>query len=71
MAKNKFYIEHKQPFDLYLEIMNKKVSFKALENKLKEWIKSGSIQIINMPKNYYMVIFSLEDDYTHALFEGP
>lgn len=42
------------------------------ESKLqRSWTKNGTIQIIDMHDEYYQVIFQNEEDYKHALFEGP
>ncbi|RDX64978.1 hypothetical protein CR513_56402, partial [Mucuna pruriens] len=38
-------------------------------DKKKEWAKLGLVQIIDMLKNYYTMIFSSKDDHKHALFE--
>ncbi|RDX90132.1 hypothetical protein CR513_28045, partial [Mucuna pruriens] len=69
--ENKFYVEQEQPFDHCPESMVK-------DEELEEWssswhkslvvhllgkkAKSGSIQIIDMSKNYYI---------KHPLLEGP
>lgn len=48
------------------------VHFKVLENKLRRsWIKDGKLKITNMPDDFYLVEFSSDADYNHALFEGP
>lgn len=57
---------------LVVNVLGKKVNFKVLENKIKrEWTKTGKIQIIDMPRGYYAVKFTSDEDYKHALMEGP
>jgi hypothetical protein len=57
---------------LVVKVLGKRVNFHVLENKLKRsWTKNGVIQIIDMHDGYYQVIFNNEEDYKHALFEGP
>ncbi|KAG5060255.1 hypothetical protein JHK85_001308 [Glycine max] len=42
-----------------------------LEAKLKhDWAKKGAIKIIDVPRDYYQVLFTLDEDYNHALMEG-
>lgn len=57
---------------LIINVMGRKVNFRALENKLnRDWARTGPIQIIDMPRGYYAVKFHKEEDYNHVLFEGP
>lgn len=36
----------------------KRITFKALKSKLKRgWAKVGTLQIIDMPRNYFTVVF--------------
>lgn len=43
-----------------------------LENKLtRDWARKGKIKIIYMPRGFYVVTFSEEEDYQHALYQGP
>jgi hypothetical protein len=57
---------------LVVKVLGKRVNFHVLENKLKRsWTKNGVIQIIDMHDGYYQVIFNIEEDYKHALFEDP
>lgn len=56
---------------LVINVLGRKVNFRALENKLnREWARDGKIKIIDMPRGYYAVQFAEDADYTHALFEG-
>jgi hypothetical protein len=62
----------KQYTNTLVVVLGKRVNFRVLENKLKRsWTNNGAIQIIDMHDGYYQVIFSNEEDYKHALFEGP
>lgn len=52
--------------------MGKNISFKVLENNLQcKWPKKGSIKVVDMSDGYFLVDFSAEKDYSHALYEGP
>nr|KYP68757.1 hypothetical protein KK1_022398 [Cajanus cajan]KYP68759.1 hypothetical protein KK1_022400 [Cajanus cajan] len=43
-----------------------------LDNKIqREWAKTGSVRLIDLSQDYYLVQFASEEDYKHALFEGP
>lgn len=73
-VSDKELIEWSQQWNLTLiiNVMGRKVNFRALENKLnRDWARTGPIQIIDMPRGFYAVKFSKEDDYNHVLFEGP
>lgn len=57
---------------LVINVLGKRVNYRALENKLKrEWAKVGPINIIDMPRGYFAVRFDKDEDYNHALFQGP
>lgn len=57
---------------LVVSLLGKRVSFRVLENKLKrDWARKGTLQITDMPKNFYVVQFTAVEDYKHALFQGP
>nr|KYP52894.1 LINE-1 reverse transcriptase isogeny [Cajanus cajan] len=43
-----------------------------LDNKVqREWARTGVVRLIDMSKDHYLVQFTSEEDYKHALFEGP
>lgn len=43
-----------------------------LENKIKrDWARTGGVQLIDLPRGFYAVLFEKEEDYRHVLFEGP
>lgn len=57
---------------LVINVLGKKVNYRALENKLnRDWARAGKIKIIDMPRGFYAVQFAEDADYNHALFEGP
>nr|KYP45940.1 hypothetical protein KK1_032500 [Cajanus cajan] len=57
---------------LVINVLGKKISFKAIENKVhRDWVKSGAVRIIDIPNDYFLVQFLAEEDYWHALYEGP
>lgn len=56
---------------LGVHVLRKTVGFKMLEYKLQQgWAQYGKIRIVDMPDYYYLVQFTSEKDYRHALFEG-
>uniref|UniRef100_A0A0R0G396 DUF4283 domain-containing protein n=1 Tax=Glycine max TaxID=3847 RepID=A0A0R0G396_SOYBN len=56
---------------LVVHVLRKTVGFKMLEYKLQQgWAQYGKIRIVDMPDYYYLVQFTSEKDYRHALFEG-
>jgi len=43
-----------------------------VEAKLNNiWARKGSIKIIDVSKNYFWVLFTLDEDYNYALMKGP
>lgn len=45
---------------------------KYVANKLQQqWARQGSVHILDMHDDFFMIWFSDEGDYKHALFEGP
>lgn len=57
---------------LIVNVLGKKVNYRALENKLnRDWARAGKIKIIDMPRGYYAVQFEKDADYANALCEGP
>lgn len=57
---------------MIVKVLGKRVSFKQLEAKLnREWTKNGPISVTDLAEGYYLVRLSSQDDYRHALFEGP
>ncbi|KAL4314331.1 hypothetical protein AHAS_Ahas15G0074400 [Arachis hypogaea] len=35
------------------------------------WVRNGTINVIDMDRDYYLIHFSDDEDYSHALMEGP
>lgn len=57
---------------LVINVLGKKVNYRALENKLnRDWERAGKIKIIDMPRGYYTVQFEKDADYTNVIFQGP
>lgn len=57
---------------LVVNVLGKKVNFRMIENKVKrDWARSGSVKVIDMPRGFFAIHFGSDEDYTHALFEGP
>lgn len=49
-----------------------RIGYKALAKRLKQmWVRKGVINIIDLSNDYYLVVFSLEDDQYVAPTEGP
>nr|KYP33174.1 hypothetical protein KK1_045993 [Cajanus cajan] len=43
-----------------------------LDNKAqREWAKAGAIRLVDLSQEYFLVQFTVEEDYKHILFEGP
>ncbi|PNX59888.1 hypothetical protein L195_g051647 [Trifolium pratense] len=57
---------------LITKVMGKSVNFKTIDYNLqRKWAKKGPIKVVDMADGYFLVYFSCEEDYNHALFEGP
>lgn len=57
---------------LVAKVLGKSVSFRTLEGYMhRRWMKNGAIKIVDMADGYFLVYFSSEMDYNHALYEGP
>lgn len=57
---------------LIVSVLGKKVSLKMLENKLQRiWTKNGPITVTDLAGGFFLVRLSSQEDYKHALFEGP
>lgn len=57
---------------LVVNVLGKKVNYRMIENKAKrDWARSGSVKVIDMPRGFLAVHFGSNEDYKHALFEGP
>ncbi|XP_016191766.1 uncharacterized protein LOC107632613 [Arachis ipaensis] len=57
---------------LMVKVLGKRVTFAFMEQRLRrDWESKGKIHVIDMNHDYFLVHFSDEEDYTHALMEGP
>ncbi|RYQ87684.1 hypothetical protein Ahy_B09g095213 [Arachis hypogaea] len=57
---------------LMVKVLGKRVTFTFMEQRLcRDWESKGKIHVIDMNRDYFLVHFSDEEDYTHALMEGP
>ncbi|XP_020217579.1 uncharacterized protein LOC109801023 [Cajanus cajan] len=57
---------------LVINVLGKRVAYRMLENKVqKEWAKNGTVRLVDISQDFYLVQFAAKEDYKHALFEGP
>ncbi|KAK2442272.1 zinc ion binding / nucleic acid binding protein [Trifolium repens] len=57
---------------LIVKLMGRRIGYKALETRLKQiWVRKGVITIIDLGGEYFLVYFTDEEDYNHALEDGP
>jgi hypothetical protein len=57
---------------LIVKLMGRQIGYKALETRLKQiWVRKGVIAIIDLGGEYFLVYFTNEEDYNHALEDGP
>nr|KYP39534.1 LINE-1 reverse transcriptase isogeny [Cajanus cajan] len=57
---------------LIINVLGKRISYRSLENKIqREWAKAGLVRMVDLSQEFYLVQFAAEEDYKHALFEGP
>ncbi|CAN1336836.1 hypothetical protein LINPERPRIM_LOCUS37328, partial [Linum perenne] len=57
---------------LVVKVLEKAFMFPVIKRRLEyRWAKARRIQVSDLANNFYMVRFSEEDDYQHALFDGP
>lgn len=57
---------------LVVHALGKRINYRMLENKAnREWARSGTVKIIDLPRGFFAVHFSSPEDYKHVLFEGP
>lgn len=58
---------------MIVNLMERKVGYKALETRLKHiWVKKCLIRIIDMSNDYYFMAFLHDDDDKNpALVDGP
>ncbi|XP_057747402.1 uncharacterized protein LOC130966604 [Arachis stenosperma] len=57
---------------LIVKVMEKRVHLGFLEQCLnRDWVRKGKINVLDMDRDYFLVHFSEEEDYSHALTGGP
>ncbi|XP_072058356.1 uncharacterized protein [Arachis hypogaea] len=57
---------------LIVKVLGKRVSLGFMEQRLnRDWVKKGKINVIDMDRDYFLVHFSDEENYSHALLDGP
>lgn len=57
---------------LMVILLGKKIGFCMMETKLNiVWARKGSIKIIDVPRNYFQVLFTFDEEYNHPLMEEP
>ncbi|RYR21726.1 hypothetical protein Ahy_B03g067049 [Arachis hypogaea] len=57
---------------LIVKVLEKRVVLGFMEQRLrKDWAIKGKINVIDMDRDYFLVHFTDEADYSHALMEGP
>ncbi|QHO06256.1 Retrovirus-related Pol polyprotein [Arachis hypogaea] len=57
---------------LIVKVLDKRVGLGFLEQRLnRDWAKKGKINVIDIDRDYFLVHFSYEKDYSHALLDGP
>ncbi|MCH86877.1 hypothetical protein A2U01_0007737, partial [Trifolium medium] len=55
-----------------VQLLGRKIGYKALENRLKQlWVRRGVIQIVDLSHDFYLVTFTSLEDQCRALTEGP
>ncbi|CAN1187055.1 hypothetical protein LINPERHAP2_LOCUS38500 [Linum perenne] len=56
---------------LVVKVLEKDFSFPVIKQRLESiWARAGHIQVLDMENHFFLVRFSVEDDYQHALFGG-
>ncbi|MCI08948.1 hypothetical protein A2U01_0030030, partial [Trifolium medium] len=57
---------------LIVQLLGRKIGFKALESRLKQlWVRQGVISLVDLGYDYYLVTFTNKEDHTAALIGGP
>jgi hypothetical protein len=54
-----------------VKLLGRRTGYKALETRLKQmWVRNGTINIVDLGHDYYLVAFTHEDDRNEALTNG-
>lgn len=57
---------------LIIKVLNRNVSISVLAKRLREmWNPKGSMKVLDLPRDFFMVRFELEEEYMVALTGGP
>ncbi|RYR28867.1 hypothetical protein Ahy_B01g053066 isoform C [Arachis hypogaea] len=59
-------------FSLIVKPLGKLVNLQAIDRWVqRRWAKKGFIRVMDLVGNFFLVSFGSQEDYGHALFEGP
>lgn len=54
-----------------VKMLGRRISYKALENRIHlMWAKNGTLSIVDLGQDYYLVTFTSEYDQNVALMDG-
>ena len=57
---------------LIVKLMGKRLSLRFMDSWImKKWGRKGSVKVLDLTNDFYLVRFAEEEDYNFALFEGP
>lgn len=57
---------------LIVKLLGRRIGYKALENRLNQmWVEKGVMNIIDLGGEFFLVYLSSQEDYNHALTNGP
>ncbi|XP_016205096.1 uncharacterized protein LOC107645551 [Arachis ipaensis] len=57
---------------LIVKVLGKRVNLGFIEHRLnRDWERKSKINVIDMDRDYFLVHFTEEEDYSHALLGGP
>ncbi|RYR15915.1 hypothetical protein Ahy_B04g072870 [Arachis hypogaea] len=57
---------------LTVKVLGKRVGLGFMEQRFNsDWVKKDKIDVVDMNCNYFLVHFSDEEDYSHALLGDP
>ncbi|RYR74287.1 hypothetical protein Ahy_A02g008948 [Arachis hypogaea] len=57
---------------LIVKLLGKRVGLAFIEQHIeRDWIRKGTIDVIDMDRDYFLIHFSNDEDYSHTLMKGP
>ncbi|RYR33997.1 hypothetical protein Ahy_A10g048701 [Arachis hypogaea] len=57
---------------LIIKPLEKNLNLQTMERWInRRWTKKEAVRVIDLVGGYFIVRFSSQEDYSHALFEGP